>query len=89
MKILRTDGSSWEELETNIELGVGDYLFEVFRVWDGYLYAGTAGPNDRPDSGGLAHAQWNRVAEDRGAPLRDNERSRVHGSFSRPFVCGD
>lgn len=58
MKILRTDGSSWEELETNIELGVGDYLFEVFRVWDGYLYAGTAGPNDRPPGNDRTAEVW-------------------------------
>ena len=70
MKLLRTDGTEWELVETDIELGDDDFYFGDLKVFNGHLYAGTSGRNERPGGDRTAEvwrtadgSHWDRVAE--------------------------
>ena len=71
-RILRTNGSTWEETVSSddISLGTGDWYFGRFEVFDGYLYAGTAGLNESEDPTRTAEiwrtpngTSWTKVGE--------------------------
>lgn len=72
MKILRTDGRTWEEVLTHeeITLGPGDWYFGDLKAFDGYLYAGTSGLNEAGDGDRTAEVwrsrdgdRWEKAAD--------------------------
>lgn len=70
MRILRTDGSGWEDVTPDITLGTGDLYFGDLQVFRDHLYAGTSGPNEIPAGDRTAEVwrtadgvTWERVGE--------------------------